>query len=336
MTIKPWLSKNFLQMMQWSSVRDYPPKRKKPWLFDNFMEMEEIHSDHVEETFKLPNDPPLPPDPDIPQDPEDVEPDPCAGDRSLWVIANPSSVDCAVSTGFTLIISPDFRCIELTQAFFDEDGPKIVDSLGNTLEHPTNAEDIIGGLKLEKGCNDPPFITLWVSDCLCGGQTSVDISLDNCGVDCDAVGLSGPTQVLSNGTYQYEYTNFPAEGGQVQWAVAGIGATIGQDGTLFTSGACGMLTVIASSNCCGARVLNVKVVDSGVWVETNILCDTGGGTGSCFESSDSTHRRLYVWTESLDPPETSCTAYHPPPCFPGPWGNKYTVFVSDFTWQCPP
>ena len=341
MTIKPWLSKNFLQMMQWSNVRDYPPKRKKPWLFDNFMEMEEIHSDHMEKPFE---DPilPLPPPPDIPQDPEDVEPDPCAGDRSLWVIANPSSVDCDVGTGFSLIISPDFKCIELTQAFFDEDGPHIVDSAGNDLRHPTNIDDIVGGLKLEKGCNDPSSITLWVSDCLCGGQTSVDIFLDNCGVDCGEVELEGPTQVLSNGTYQYEYTNFPSEAGQVQWNVIGQGASIGQDGKLFTSGACGTLTVIATSNCCGSRFMYVKVANSGVWFETQVLCAKVGGFDACNEYSNNNTRNLrQEWTclSGTPDPVFYCAAYTPPSCYTGQCPEStapYTKQVKQLDWGCPP
>ena len=336
MSIKPWLSKNFLQMMQWSNVRDYPPKRKKPWLFDNFMEMEEIHSDHMEETFKLPNDPPLPPPPDIPQDPEDVEPDPCEGDRSLWVIANPSPVDCDVDTGFSLIFSPDFKCIELTQAFFDEDGPKIVDSVGNDLRHPTNAEDIIGGLKLEKGCDDPPSITLWVSDCLCGGQSSVDISLDNCGADCDSVFLLGFDTILSNSVKQYQLINLPPDAGSVQWAVIGTGASIDQDGLLTTSGACGALRVIANSSCCGVFDMYVKVTNDGVWAETSVLCDHGSGTLSCYDYSSTVHRRLYEWACLVEP---HCGAYTPPPCwFPscGIVENVRTRYVANEAWQCPP
>ena len=342
MTIKPWLSKNFLQMMQWSNVRDYPPKRKKPWLFDNFMEMEEIHSDHMEEPWTDPGgEPPLPPPPNIPQDPEDVEPDPCIGDRNLWVTVLPSSIDCDGSKGFTLTFSPDFQCIEISQAFFDEDGPKVVDGLGNTLEHPTNVENIIGGLKLEKGCDDPSLITLWASDCLCGGQSSVDIFLSNCGVDCGEVELSGPPGVLSNGVYQYHYTNFPPEA-ELQWSVIGTGAVIGQDGKLFTSGACGILTVIATSNCCGSRFMYVKVANSGVWLETQVLCDKGGGSDACNEYSNNNTRNLrQEWTcySGTQNPAFYCAAYTPPSCYTGQCPEStspYTRHVKQLDWGCPP
>jgi len=342
MSIKPWLSKNFLQKMSWSSVRDYPPKTKKAWLSDNFMEMEEVHSGHID---SLPAGSPmadgglpLPPPPDIPQDPGDAgAPDSCAGPRSLWVLVSPSpTVDCAVDTGFSLIISPDFKCIELTQAFFDEDGPKIVDSLGNTLEHPTNAEDIIGGLKLEKGCNDPPWITLWVCDCLCGGCSTATIWLDNCGTDCDAVFVSGPSTIAANGAGQYALINFPPEAEQVQWDVTGTGASIDQNGLLTTVDACGTLEVRASTSCCGDKVLSVVVADNGYW-HIYPFCDIGGDDGDeCFVYNGPGERRRYVLTDCGD--SVHCGTA---PCFPAdcPWPNEginKTKLIEDQVWECPP
>lgn len=168
--IKPWLSKNFLHMMQWSNVRDYPPKLKKPWLFDNFMEMEEVNAGHLE---LLPGaspiaigDVPLPPSPDIPQDPEE---DPCAGPRNLWVIANPPVIDCEEGDSITLIISPDFKCIEITQAFYKPGDVKVI------------VED--DRIRLEHQCypEEPEPVILWVCDCLCGGCSAISISFVNCG-----------------------------------------------------------------------------------------------------------------------------------------------------------
>jgi hypothetical protein len=335
MTIKPWLSKNFLQQMSWSNVRDYPPKKKKPWLFDNFMEMEEIHSDHILEPWPLPNDPPLPPDPDIPQDPEPE--DPCLGDRTLRVTALPFSVDCDGSTEVILTFSPDFQCIELKQAFYSSDKARILDSADNTLEFPTNIDDIVGALRIEEGCVESQIITLWAIDCLCGGQASVDIFLDNCGVDCDIVEVDGPTLVATTGSYQYEYTNFPSGAGQVQWAVIGEGASIDQDGTLFTSSACGMLTIIANSNCCGVKTLKVKV-NAGVWDGPYTLCDEGGGSGtaSCYVDIDLGTRRYYEYKCGTGP--SSCAAYSPTPCgsCSEPVPYKQTTFVGNEFWICAP
>jgi len=306
MTIKPWLSKNFLQMMQWSNVRDYPPKRKKPWLFDNFMEMEEIHSDHMDAPFE---DPilPLPPPPDIPQDPEDVEPDPCAGPRVLWVLVDPTGgVDCDTPEGFTLIFSPDFKCVSIEQIFVF-DGPVLADSLG-PLVGPVNVEDIVGGLKIVKGCYDKPWITLAICDCLCGGCSHITVHTENCGTDCGAVYLHGHTSVLSynGGLNVYQLVNLPEEVGTVQWSVIGANASMGQDGTLYTTGACGVLRVIANSSCCGVFDMYVRVVDSGYWQLIS------SGRGDCTECIDF----------DANPRPTNCVSIQ------GEY--KYTVGI----WEC--
>ena len=338
MPIAPWLPSHFLQQMYFSNVRDYPPKREKPWMSD-FLESEEIHSDHFDDPWTdLSGDPPLPPPPDIPQKPGDPgDLDPCAGPRSLWVLVSPNpTVDCAVDTGFSLIVSPDFKCIELTQAFFDEDGPKIVDSAGNTLEHPTNAEDIIGGLKLEKGCNDPLWITLWVCDCLCGGCSTATIWLDNCGTDCDAVFVSGPSTIAVNGAGQYALINFPPEAEQVQWDVIGTGASIDQNGLLTTSGACGTLTITATSDCCGAKTKKVVVLD-GVWVETPICGSVETGSWCDVTHGISSYTRYW---ETFCGSSESCGDA---PCNPTKCTSEYTWYpdsatskIAKFDWECAP
>ena len=301
--IKPWLSKNFLQMMTWSNVRDYPPKKKKPWLFDNFMEMEEIHSDHMEEPWADPGSaPPLPPPPDIPQDP--VEPDPCVGDRTLWVTATPSSVDCAVGVDFTLLFSPDFKCIELQQAFFDEDGPKIVDQLGNDLSIPINTDDIIGGLKLEKGCDDADSITLWASDCLCGGVASVDIFLDNCGANCTGLSVWGSSLMNPNSQAYFGLNNSQ---GDVTFFASGAGASMNLVTGLLTlnANACGMVLVWAADSCCGTYFFNVRVT-AGYW---DLLTEGRGTCESCTNFNE-------------NPRPTDCTSIQ------GKY--KYTVGI----WGC--
>ena len=300
--IKPWHSKNFLHMMTWSSVRDYPPKTKKAWRFGNFMEMEETHSDHMEMPFEDPTLP-LPPPPDIPQ--TDEEPDPCAGDRSLWVTASPSSVDCDVGVDFNLIFSPDFKCLELQQAFFDEDGPKLVDQLGNDLSIPTNAENITGNLKLERGCDDASSITLWASDCLCGGVASVDIWLSNCGADCDAVNITGSPTIWPDTTEQYTINNLP-EGDSGTWSSSGTGITINQSGLMTAhSNACGMAKAMFISDCCGTISFDVKV-NAGYW---QLITE---GRGDCEECTDF----------DANPRPTNCTA------IAGEY--KYTVGI----WGC--
>ena len=262
-------------MMTWSNVRDYPPKTKKAWLFDDFMEMEEIHSDHMEKPWEDPGSgPPLPPPPDIPQAPE--EPDPCTGDRNLWVTVSPSSIDCDVSTAFDLVFSPDFKCIELKQAFFDEDGPKIVDSGGNTLEYPMNTEDIVGELKLEKGCDDASSITLWAIDCLCGGQSSVDIWLNNCGANCDGLSMWGSSTMDPS---SQAYFGLNGAQGDVIFGVTGQGAQMNSVTGLLTLDAntCGMLSVWAIDSCCGFYSFDVRV-SAGYW---DLITEGRGTCESC-------------------------------------------------------
>ena len=344
--IKPWLSKNFLQMMSWSSVRDYPPKKKKPWLFDNFMEMEEIHSDHMEMPWE---DPvlPLPPSPDIPQTEE--EPDPCVGDRVLWVTASPSSVDCSSSTTFSLVFSPDFQCIAIQQAFFDEDRPKIVDELGNTLEHATNVEDIIGELKLEKGCEDSPWIGFWVCDCLCGGCSYVSIWLDNCGTDCEAVFVDGLTQISSYSVTQYSLANFSA--GEVIWSVVGGGANIDQSGLLTTEGACGTINVIATTDCCGAVSQPVQITDDGLWVEASRESSGPGCPSGVNYGDDPSDCEVViegvpgetVFTKTVYNCQTASLPYELPedclycPCPPyEPYNAVWSEETIVYNWECSP
>ncbi|MCK5612987.1 hypothetical protein KAR91_64530 [Candidatus Pacearchaeota archaeon] len=345
--IKPWHAKSFLQLMTWSSVRDYPPKTKKPWLFNNFMEMEEIHSDHMTMPSLEPGALPLPPDPDIPQTPEDVEPDPCAGDRSLWVIANPSSVDCSISTAFSLLFSPDFRCINLQQAFFDADGPKLVDQLGNDLSNPVNTDDIIGDLQLEKGCDGADSIILWASDCLCGGVASVDIWLENCGTDCEAVFVAGLTQISSYSVTQYSLANFSA--GEVAWSIAGEGATIDQNGVLTADGACGTINVIATTECCGAVNQPVQITDDGLWVQASIeyagpLCPTGVDYGD--EECETVIQGVpgeSAFTKIVYNCKVAELGYELPgdclycPCPPHPSYNSiWSSSITIYNWECTP
>lgn len=336
MTIKPWLAKNFLQQMTWSSVRDYPPKRKKAWLFDNFMEMEEIHSDHMTAPF---NDPglPLPPNPDIPQTPEDLEPDPCLGDRSLWVVASPSSVDCDAGGGFDLVFSPDFRCIELKQAFFDEDGPKIVDSIGNTLEYPTNVNDIVGSLKLERGCEDAESITIWASDCLCGGQSSVNIDLENCGATCGTQTIFGQSSISPN--YQYQYTLDGAQG-DLHWFTYGpaTGITVDSETGVVTtaSNACGHFNLRVTDSCCGDTQRTI-IVNVGNWdlisqVSTGCtVCYVGAGdTVYCntYAGIYRTEKSYWECTDCKTPGGTPCNSTD---CYGSPACHTTTA---TFIWRC--
>ena len=336
MPIASWLSSHFLQQMYFSNVRDYPPKREKPWA-SGFLESEEIHSGHFDDPWADPSgDPPLPPPADIPQEPE--EPDPCEGDRSLWVIANPSSVDCAVSVDFTLIFSPDFRCIELTQAFFDEDGPILVDQLGNDLRHPVNTKDIIGNLKLKIGCDDADSITLWAADCLCGGQASVDISLDNCGVNCASVDISGSSAMDSNDQAQFTLDNFPPEIGPILWQVSGTGGSIEQDGLLTTSGACGMLLVSANTHCCGQFYFDVMIREpAGYWAASNIC---GSLSGNYCDVIHSLATRTRYFKETDCDAMTSCgdAPCEPTKCPPGTTWYPYSATVGRalLTWKCVP
>lgn len=282
--IKPWLSKNFLHQMTWSSVRDYPPKVKKAWLFDNFIEMEETHSDHMKKPWEDPGLP-LPPSPDIPQTEEDVDPDPCTGDRTLWVEPSPSSsIDCDEGVDVTFLFSPDYKCIDIQQLFFDEDGPKLVDSLGNNLAHPTNIEDLPpGGLTLKRGCDDADSITLVASDCLCGGYASANIFLDNCGANCAGLSISGASTVGPNGTAQYTLNNAQ---GTVTWAFAnltfGSGFSINSEtGLLTMSGACGWCLIKATDECCGIYYFKIKCT-AGIWS----LISSWSSSNCCPSESD--------------------------------------------------
>lgn len=282
MPIKAWLSKNFIQQMAWSSIRDYPPKKKKPWLFDNFMEMEETHSDHMEAPWK---DPilPLPPSPDIPQTPEDLEPDPCSEARVLWIRASPEArIDCNENIDITLIFSPDFQCIEIKQLFYDEDSPKLADSLGNTFEHFTNIENITGGLTLEKGCDDEPWITIMAQDCLCGGIATLTIWLDNCGANCGEVSVDGSDSIASGGSEQYVLTGYA---GTVEWSInpESESVSISSNGILTTTTPdCGNVTVIATTSCCGAKSKGVVILGSGgYWDLVDDTFYDGTGTHDC-------------------------------------------------------
>lgn len=346
MGIKPWVADNFLQQMSWSSKRDYPPKVKKLWRFGSFMEMEEIHSDHMAFPWSDVDDP-LPPSPDIPQDGDEVDIDPCAGDRSLWVVANPSSVDCSSSTTFSLVFSPDFQCVAIQQAFFDENGPKIVDELGNTLEHATNVEDIIGELKLEKGCEDPPWINFWVCDCLCGGCSYVSIWLENCGTDCEAVFVAGLTQISSYSVTQYSLANFSA--GEVVWSVIGGGATIDQNGLLTTEGACGTVSVIATTDCCGAVSQPVQITDDGLWVQASIEYQGPGcpigidyGDDECETVIEGVPGES-AFTKTVYTCRVAELGYELPgdclycPCPPSPFYNSiWSSSITIFNWECTP
>jgi hypothetical protein len=193
--------------------------------------MEGIHFLHFEEPWTDPlTDPALPPDPGIPQGPV---PDPeCAGPRNLWVLANPSSIDCDVDQGFTLIISPDFKCIEITQ-LNQFDGPGIDDP-------PT---------EIERGCDDAAFITIAVTDCLCGGVATVDIFTENCDVDCAGYAVDGPDRIGGAGFYDYSVN----VGGETTWSVSGTGVTIdSKSGRVTATGnVCGVITITASNKCCG-------------------------------------------------------------------------------------
>lgn len=281
MTIKAWLSKNFLQQMSWSSMRDYPPKTKKAWLYDNFMEMEEIHSGHIEDPWTEANDP-LPPPPDIPQTPEDLEPDPCVGDRSLWVRASPSSIDCDSDPGFSLVISPDFQCVTIQQLFIEEGGPVVVDGGGGSLAISTNAEDIKGGLILERGCEgSSSMITLAICDCLCGGCSSVNISLESCVVVCEEVSLAGPETMAANSTGQFVLTGSEV----ILWSVEGVDATINQKGRVTTgASSCGTLTVTAETKCCGDFSQEVRM-DAGMWGTATKECSQSGYNDICGSTS---------------------------------------------------
>jgi hypothetical protein len=335
MTIKPWLSKSFLHQMRWSNVRDYPPKRKKPWLFDNFMEMEETHSDHIEAPFEdllLP----LPPPPEIPQDPEDVEPDPCEGDRSLWVTAIPSTIDCDVSSDFTLLFSSDFRCIELKQLFFDENEPHIVDSAGNTLEHFTRPADIVGELTLERKCDDNT-ITLMANDCLCGGYATADIWLNNCGATCGAQAINGQSSISPN--FQYQYTLDGAQG-DLFWYIFGSSTGVSVDsetGVVTTaSNACGKFNLRVTDSCCGDTQRTIFL--SVGYYQGTVICSGAVGGGCDVATGAGKFRRYYPQPLGCSSPSSCGDApCNPSKCESGTWeGTAPTSGIVDFEWQCPP
>lgn len=312
MSIKPWLSKNFLQMMSWSNVRDYPPKRKKPWLFDNFMEMEEIHSDHMEEPW---NDPilPLPPSPGIPQDPE---PDPCAGPRSLWVLVSPTGgVDCDTPGGFTLIISPDFKCVSIQQIFIF-DGPVLTDSLGRPLIGPVNAKDIVGGLEIAKGCDDPPWITLAICDCLCGGCSYITVRTENCGAACGEVSVEGEDSIGNGSSEQYSLSGYA---GTVEWSITpeSEGVSISGSGLLTTtSPECGNVTVIATTSCCDTKSKGVTILGNG-GSYSDLISDTSYGASGVINCVNNDGEDDYQ-CDSID--GTTLTRYN----------GKYACRSSDF------
>ena len=146
------------------------------------MEMEEINFEHFDDPWTDPLT-----EPDLPVDvPLETDIDPCAGDRDLWVLAIPSTIDCSTGEDFTLIISPDFKCISIEQL--------------NPFGGREIEEDAGGGLSLPAGCNkdDSGFITVAVTDCLCGGGTSVNIWTENCATDCSIWEISGVSFMTSN------------------------------------------------------------------------------------------------------------------------------------------
>ncbi len=349
MPIKPWLSRNFLNQMRWSNVRDYPPKRKKPWLSGNFMEMEEVNVEHLD--LFPPGSPmgngdlPLPPPAEIPQDPEDIlepeaEPDPCLGNRNLWVEVSPdTTLDCDEDTGFTLIFSPDFECIAIQQLSIG-DGPKIVDDGGNDFSTATNIEDIVGGLSLEAGCEDADSITVAATDCLCGGVATADISLENCGADCTDLYISGPTTVGPNGTTQYTLENAQ---GNVVWAMANLvyGGGVSIDpasGVLTQNGACGWFAIKATDECCGVRSLNIQST-FGVWQPQGELCNTGHSAFTCWQSTGAYSKRYYVYECVPGAGPGVCSSYSPAPCATACGGESpyaATQYAEDYRWDCPP
>lgn len=341
--IKPWLSRNFLQGNTWSSVRDYPPKTKLPWLFNNFMEMEDIHEAHMEEPWTDPSAPTLPPNPDIPEGGDSADgdggpEDPCTGDRTLWIESNPLTVDCD-DASFSLLFSPDYQCIQLQQLFFDDDGIKLVDATGRNFQVPVNLNDVVEPLTLTEKCNEQDSITIAAIDCTCGGFATTDMWLENCGTDCDAVFMTGSSSIGANSSTKYTIHNFPTSGGQdFQWSVIGTGASIGQDGTLFTSNACGTIIVIFNSNCCGPILKYVKCT-VGIWGNTATLCLAPGYStiSNCISFTSNVIRIIYFWGDypAPSPPEL-CPAYAPPPCFSGTWDSERIGLVQRQNWICAP
>ena len=77
--------------------------------------------------------------------------------------------------------------------------------------------------------------------------------------------------------------------GTVTWAVSGTDVAIDQTGLVTTgASACGTFTVTATDSCCGNFDQDVRVTDSGQWV--NISVEDGTADGWCTAQDESCDR----------------------------------------------
>ncbi len=230
---QPWLHRQFLDRRK-STLRDYPPKRKKPWLTSNFPEMEHFHWGNFT-PFGL----------------REVDEVNC-GSRTLQVIVEPFSLECTETEFKVRLVGQTFGEVKWHISADDE-----TDIL--------NALDIRNDEKIQvelTGCSgtNPHIVTfIAIDDC---GWAAGNLNIDGCPpIECaseptisgaDSIGLSDTEQYTTDQTT-----------GVATWSISGgSGATIDQDGLVTTdANACGTAT-ITYEDCCGTATKEVRLGDA--------------------------------------------------------------------------
>jgi hypothetical protein len=250
-SFKPWLSKTFLDIHK-SSLRDYPPKRKKPWMTDSFPAMEHYHYDNF-----------------TPFGTKDVDAVNC-GNRTLQVIIEPWNLDCEDRNFTVRAVGQVFG--DLTWHISADEEDELSDAANIRTEGEVQ-------VLLDNCAGTPPEILTFIAidDC---GFAAGNLSIDGCpGIVCDTLPTltcaSAPCdEVNASTTKQY---NLLGAKGVPFWSVSGTDATIDQTGLLTTgASACGMLT-ISVEDCCGLQTQTVRVLDNSFWGNDTLICD--GSTG---------------------------------------------------------